>query len=190
VAVVVSQVRERAELEQILELQHQNLAPQLSPEEAHSQGFVTAVHTPDILAQMHALAPSIIAKDGARVIAYALTMLVEARTFVPILEPMFQSFETLDWQGKPLNQSRFYVMGQVCVAAGHRGQGVFDALYQGHKEHYSSRFELIVTEIATRNTRSLRAHERVGFRSLGTQRDAVDEWVITGWDWSEAGSSG
>jgi hypothetical protein len=139
---------------------------------------------------MHALAPSIIAKDGERVIAYALTMLVEARAFVPILEPMFQTFESIEWQGKPLTRARFYVMGQVCVAAGYRGQGVFDALYRGHKAHYSERFELIVTEIATRNTRSLRAHERVGFQALLTQRDAVDEWVITAWDWSEAGSKG
>ena len=189
-AVVVSQVREHGELEQIVELQHQNLAPQLTPEEARSQGFVTAVHTPTILAQMHALAPSIIAKDGARVIAYALTMPVEARAFVPILEPMFQTFVDLEWQGEPLTQFRFYVMGQVCVAAGYRGQGVFDALYRGHREHYSSRFELIITEIATRNTRSLRAHQRVGFRSLVTQRDAVDEWVIAAWDWSAPGSKG
>jgi GNAT superfamily N-acetyltransferase len=187
VTFVVSPVRERNELEQIIALQRENLAPQLTPEDAQSEGFVTAEHTLDILAQMHALAPSIIAKEGEHVIAYALSMLVAARNFVPILEPMFETFETILWRGRPLASTRFYVMGQVCVAASHRGRGVFDALYQGHREHYSGRFELIVTEIATRNTRSLRAHERVGFQPLLTQRDATDEWLITAWDWTAPG---
>ena len=173
-----------AELVQIIELQQANLAGRLTDEQIRSQGFVTAVHTAEILGQMHALAPSIVARDGGRVVGYALTMLPAARALVPVLDPMFQMLETLPFRGHPLASSRFYVMGQVCIAAGYRGQGVFDALYHGHRRHYRSRYDLLVTEIAARNTRSLRAHERVGFEVLHTFRDATDDWVITGWDWS------
>jgi RimJ/RimL family protein N-acetyltransferase len=58
---------------------------------------------------------------------------------------------------------------------------LFDALYRGHRAHYAGRFELIITEVSTRNPRSLRAHARVGFEELHRFRDATDEWSIIGW---------
>ena len=178
-------VRSRRELEQILALQRENLAPTLSPEEVRAQGFLTVEHDLATLERMHALAPSIVARDGERLAGYALAMPVEARREVPIIEPMFQLFETLRWGGRPLPELPFYVMGQVCVAKAYRGQGVFDALYHGHRTEYAGRFDLLVTEIATHNTRSLRAHERVGFVPLHQYTDSIDEWVIVGWDWRE-----
>ena len=179
----VGTVRQPAELEQILSLQRANLAANVGAEEAGAQGFVTAVHDLETLQRMHALAPSIGARAEHGLAGYALTMRVEARADVPILEPMFQLFETLHWRGRPLPTVRFYVMGQVCVAKPFRGQGVFDALYRGHREHYRDRFELLVTEVSLRNPRSLRAHERVGFEPLHRYRDSVDDWVILGWGW-------
>jgi len=179
----VGSVREPAELEQILALQRANLAANVSADEANAQGFVTAVHDLEILQRMHALAPSIVARAEDGLAGYALTMRVEARADVPILEPMFQLLETLSWRGGPLASRRFYVMGQICVAKPFRGQGVFDALYGGHRDHYRDRFELLVTEVSLRNQRSLRAHERVGFEPLHRYRDSVDDWVILGWDW-------
>lgn len=181
----VGKVRERAELAQILELQRANLAANVSIDEARSQGFVTAVHSLETLQHMHELAPSIVARADRALAGYALTMLVEARTYVPILEPMFELLETLTFQGRALHQTPFYVMGQVCVASAFRGQGVFDALYRAHREHYRERFELLVTEVSTRNGRSLRAHQRVGFEPLHCYSDSVDEWAILGWNWSD-----
>jgi L-amino acid N-acyltransferase YncA len=112
-------------------------------------------------------------------------MPVEARPLVPILEPLFAMLDTLLWRGQPVAALPFYVMGQVCVARAHRGQGVVDALYREHRTQYAERFALCVTEIATRNTRSMRAHERVGFDVVATYRDAQDEWAVVAWDWTE-----
>ncbi|HEU4579430.1 MAG TPA: hypothetical protein VFS67_14310 [Polyangiaceae bacterium] len=179
----VGAVRDPAELEQVLSLQRANLAANVSADEARAQGFVTVVHDLESLQRMHALAPSIVARSEHGLAGYALTMRVEARAFVPILEPMFRLFETLSWRGRALPATRFYVMGQVCVAKPFRGQGVFDALYRGHREQYRERFELLVTEVSLRNPRSLRAHERVGFQPLHRYRDGVEDWVILGWDW-------
>jgi RimJ/RimL family protein N-acetyltransferase len=89
----------------------------------------------------------------------------------------------LDWQGKQIQDYRFYVMGQICVAESHRGQGVFDGLYNAHKRLLSADFDLCVTEVATRNTRSSRAHERVGFRTIHTYQDHTDVWNVVVWDW-------
>ncbi|WPB80481.1 GNAT family N-acetyltransferase [Archangium violaceum] len=171
-------VTRREELEQILQLQAANLRDHVSAEQAVSQGFLTVAHTLDVLERMHALAPSVIAKDGETLVGYALVMPVEARAFVPILEPMFQLLETLSWRGRPLSEYRYYVMGQVCVAEAWRGQGVFDALYREHRASYGARFDCTVTEVATRNTRSMRAHLRAGFEPIKTYRDATDEWAV------------
>ena len=171
------------DLEQILTLQRSNLIASLSPAEWQDQGFVTVEHTLDVLQQMHDAAPSIIIKDDGRVVAYALTMLRECRNMVPILEPMFANLDALQWKNKPLSDHRFYVMGQICVAKEYRGQGLFDRLYEKHREVCSPQYDFLVTEIATRNTRSMRAHERVGFKTIHTYRDDLDHWAVVIWDW-------
>jgi ribosomal protein S18 acetylase RimI-like enzyme len=141
-------------------------------------GFVTVEHTLEVLKAMHALAPSVVARDAhGEVVAYALSMPRKTRALLPILEPMFAVLDTLPLPG------RWYVMGQVAVAEGYRGSGVFDALYAEHRARYRDRFDALVTEVATRNGRSLRAHQRVGFRELKTYRDATDEWALIAWDW-------
>ncbi|HYF31538.1 MAG TPA: GNAT family N-acetyltransferase [Chitinophagaceae bacterium] len=180
----VTTTREVKDLEQILSLQRANLIKGLSTAEWQDQGFVTVEHTLDVLQRMHDTAPSIIIKDNDRVIAYALAMPRECGRMVPVLVPMFENLEKLYWKDKPLNQQRFYVMGQICIDKAYRGRGLFDALYQKHKEVYSDRFDLLVTEIATRNTRSLRAHERVGFKTVNIYRDETDEWAVVIWDWA------
>ncbi|MGB8191282.1 MAG: GNAT family N-acetyltransferase [Chitinophagaceae bacterium] len=173
------------DLEQILQLQQCNLIKKLSDSERREQGFVTVEHTMDMLGQMHALAPSIIVKENDSVVGYALTMLRECRSIIPALVPMFDNLDQLQWKGKPMNDYRFYTMGQICIDKAYRGQGLFDQLYQKHKEVYSPQFDLLATEIATRNTRSIRAHERVGFKTIDVYRDELDEWAVVVWDWEE-----
>lgn len=169
-------VRGERELEQILALQRQNLARNLSPDEVASQGFLTVVHDLDLLQRMHALSPSIVAVEDGALAGYALVMPVACRAFIPILEPMFARLDALETK-------RYYVMGQICVAKAFRGRGVFDALYTAHREVQSDAYDRVVTEIATRNTRSMRAHERVGFTLLERYRDATDEWALVTWNW-------
>lgn len=166
------------DLEGILTLQRDCRAPT-------DDGFVTVAHTLEDLRAMHAIAPSVIARDErGGVVAYALVMPRETRARIPVLEPMFQMIEALPpgtLCGRP--DSRWYVMGQIAVAPAHRGTGLFTRLYDAHRAHYRDRFDAVVTEVATRNPRSLRAHQRVGFRTLLTYRDGTDEWELIAWEW-------
>jgi GNAT superfamily N-acetyltransferase len=170
------------DLPAILTLQRQNLPAALTRDEVASEGFVTVVHTLEILQQMHRMAPSVIVRDGETLAGYALTMPLACRAFLPVLEPMFRLFDVLSWRGRPLSSYRSYVMGQVCVAREYRGRGVFPALYRGHAELYARDHDLVVTEISAHNGRSLRAHEKVGFFELGRHRDATDDWLVVAWD--------
>jgi GNAT superfamily N-acetyltransferase len=167
------------EVRQILDLQAANLPAVLTPETMASQGFVTVRHELDVLQRMNETEPAIIAKDGDRVVGYALVMPRGFAADVPILRPLFAMLDGLSWHGTPLrDHARWFVMGQVCIAETHRGRGVFDGLYRAMADVYRHRYDFTVTEVAARNTRSLRAHARAGFRTLHTYSDAT-----TGEDW-------
>lgn len=176
-------VETTAELQQILELQKQNLAQNLDQFEIESQGFVTVIHDLHVLQQMHDLAPSIIAKDKQEVVGYALVMLRECRQLCPTLEPMFKNLDLLKYRNRPVTDYNFYIMGQVCIDKKFRRTGLFDQLYQKHKEIYSGKFDFVITEVSMRNQRSLRAHQRVGFETINTYRDELDEWAVVLWSW-------
>lgn len=168
---------------QVLALQKANLSTQVSPDVAASQGFVTVQHNFDLLKKMNKAIPQVIAKDGNKVVGYALVMLPSFQDLIPVLKPMFLLFNGLDFMDKKISEYTYYVMGQICVADGYRGVGIFDGLYQQHRELYQGQFDFVVTEIATRNTRSIRAHQRVGFQTIHTFQDDTDHWEIVLWDW-------
>ena len=172
-----------ADLQQILDLQRLNLRGVNDETQERDQGFVTVTHNLEILQQMHRIEPSIIAKDNDILAGYALVMPKACSAIVPELLTLFENLQTLSYQDKPLGEYRYYVMGQICVAAAYRGRGVFDLMYQQHRNLLQHKYDFVITEVATRNTRSMRAHERVGFKLLHTHRDELDEWAVIIWDW-------
>jgi hypothetical protein len=178
-------VQTDVELAQIFDLNQQNLKQHLSESERCSQGFVTWLYEPPLLQQMHRLAPSVVVKDGATVVGYALVTLREAAAFHPDLAAMFSYLAPLQYKHQPLLQHNFYCMGQVCIEKAYRGIGVLAMLYEGHRKHYASRFDLLVTEISTSNHRSQKAHEKTGFTTIHTYADKIDEWNVVVWDWQE-----
>ncbi|MDO8368697.1 MAG: GNAT family N-acetyltransferase [Saprospiraceae bacterium] len=180
-----SSVATSEEVTQILDLQAKNHVSNVSPAVAQEQGFVTVKHNPLVLQRMNQAAPSIIAKDGDRVVGYALVMPRSFAADIPVLQPMFDLLDTLSWHGVPLrDNSRWFAMGQICVAEGYRGMGVFDGMYQQMKAVCQVDYDFVITEIAERNLRSIRAHERVGFETLYTFSDPVagEDWRVVVWD--------
>jgi hypothetical protein len=170
------------ELAQILQLQQAYHVSSLSVEDANRDGFVTVMHSMDLLRKMNLAASQVIAKDGAKVIGYALVMLKSFSDMIPVLQPMVNRLSTVTYRGKTVTDYSFYIMGQICVAENYRGKGVFDSLYEKHKELYGSSYDLCVTSVSTRNKRSMSAHERVGFETVLTFRDQTDEWNILVWN--------
>lgn len=172
------------ELQQILDLQKKNLRQNVADDEKRSQGFVTMQFTISMLQAMHNRAPSIIVKDDNKVVGYAIVFMPVDRHLYPSLESMFHILEDVYWQNKPLKEFSYYIIGQICVDKEYRGQGVFELLYEKHRETHRHRFDAVITEISTSNHRSIRAHKRVGFRVIHTYRDDLDEWAIVLWDWN------
>ncbi len=173
------------DLRGLLALQQRNQVRNLSPDEQREQGFVTLTYTFEQMKRMHEAAPTVIAKDGDEVVAYAITTVPDVRADVPELAALFDLIDTLPYEGKPLAEYPYYVVGQVCVDSRYRGQGLFDGLYAHHKALYQDRYRLFITDISARNARSLRAHQRVGFRSIHSFHEptANETWEVVVWDW-------
>ena len=177
-------VNTEEELQQILDLQQQNLRGANDETTEKDQGFVTVTHTIEKLQQLHGMEPSVIVKDNDLLAGYALVMPKECSSIIPELFSMFAGLNRLVYKNKPLAAYNFYVMGQICVAPLYRGKGVFDMLYEKHRQLLRHKYDFVITEIATRNTRSLRAHERAGFTTIEIYTDELDEWAVVIWDWN------
>lgn len=167
------------ELKGILELQKINLPQNISKEELESQGFVTVNHDLDLLSRMNSPYQHIIAKEGDNVVGYTLVMLRKWKNDIPVLVDMFDQIDSIIYAGEKLSETKYFIMGQVCVAKSHRGQGVFAGLYSEMKKRMCHDFDYIITEIASKNYRSLRAHEKVGFEVIKTyQIGDGEKWVL------------
>src|SRR3982750_2640262 len=117
------------DLQGILDLQKRNLPANLSQEEIKGQGFVPVNHNMDDLRNMNEIEEHVIAKANNQVVAYLLAMTAHSKHDIPVLVPMFELLEDLQYKGKKLSAQNYIVIGQACVDKPFRGQGVFDGIY-------------------------------------------------------------
>ncbi|PFH12333.1 acetyltransferase (GNAT) family protein [Collimonas sp. PA-H2] len=172
------------ELEQIVDLQRLNRLDAVAAELRGTEGFVTMEYTVDELQLMRGAYRHVLAKCDGAVIGYALVMLKECRTSFPFLDNMFRDAEAAVFNGMPMRDNAYFVMGQVCVGQAFRGQGVFRKLYETLRAQMRADFDFVVTEVSLQNPRSMRAHQRVGFRDIAEADAEPSEWRVIVWDWS------
>lgn len=171
-------------LEGILALQRRYLARTSPPEQQAREGFVFVEHTLPLLRRMAAASPQAIALVEGRVVGYCLSLHLSLQAEVPSLGPMFEQFGRSVYRQRPLRDYRFIVGGQTCVDRDQRGQGLMARLYDQVRVSLPFPCDLCVTEVATRNQVSLRAHERMGFEPVSAYSDGREDWVVVAWDLS------
>jgi len=177
------------DLRQILTLQSANLPETLDSDERDSQGFLSLRHDLGLLREMNTPHPHVVVTHGdpTEVVAYALFMLNTFRGRLPLIDPMFERLDRLTWRARPLASYRTYIMGQVCVAKAHRGRGLVERLYAGHRARMSGCFDLVITEINRANPRSVRAHEKAGFEVLDEySAQSGERWLVVALDFRTA----
>lgn len=167
--------------EQILELQRKNHLNSIHEDQQLQDGFVFAEHDMRLLKLMAAKQPQVIALAAGKVIGYNLAMDCSMEDELPSLKPMFEEFKNWSYEGKPLLDYRFIVGGQVCVDSAFRGRGLIRNLYQETKNLVGEHYDLCITEIAVRNSKSLRAHSKLGFQVLGNYDDGAETWNLVVW---------
>jgi len=182
--IVYTTSKDDSDLLGILDLQKRNLAKNLDPDEIRSQGFVTVSHRLEDLQKMNRIEQSVIAKENNTVIAYLIAMTEKSKFDIPVLVPMFEIFDKIQYEGNLLSKYHYMVVGQVCVDKDYRGKGVLDKCYELYVNTFSQSYDFAVTEIASSNLRSLNAHRRIGFVTIH-EYVAPNQvrWAIVVLDW-------
>jgi len=179
----ITRVTSDVELMGIQQLQTENLRKFVDPKEAESQGFLMAEYDFDFLKAMHQVSPSIIAKDGDKVVGYALVATHAVRDQHDLLADLFNTIDKTQFEGKTFKGAAYVVVGQLCVAKEYRGQGLVQQLYGHFKECLEDQFDLCITDVAQANPRSLKAHKNTGYQVIDTLRYGGIGWDIVLWDW-------
>ncbi len=172
---------------QLLALQRQNLKKNITMAEMADQGFTTVEHTFEKINAMKEPLSQIVAFQNDHIVGYALSMPISFRSVIPELVPMIDLLDNIEFNGQLLSNYKYYIMGQICVSKSVRGQGVFQKLYQEHAKVFANKYNFIVTEISIHNTRSMRAHEKVGFKVIHEYFDPEnnDTWAVVLWDFKK-----
>lgn len=171
------------ELIEVIALQQANLRKNISKNEAETQGFLMAEYDLDFLEMLHKTSPGILAKDGEKVVGYSLVALPETAGHHPLLADLVENIERCLYNGKPV--TNYAIVAQLCVSKDYRGQDLVQKLYGGFQEHYASRFDFCVTDVAQANARSLKAHQKRGFQVIDTLSYGGIGWDIVLWDWNK-----
>ena len=182
----LTRVSSPSEIIGIRDLQALNLKQNITAEEAFEQGFLTAAFTLEYLQQMNAASPAIIAKDGDKVVGYALVATKEIRKGHDLIEGLFDAIDECDYNGKLLKEVNYVVVGQLCVAKEYRGQDLVQKLYGHFRDCISNEFTYLVTDVAKANVRSLKAHKKRGFQVINELMYGGFGWDIVLWDWNVA----
>ncbi len=169
-------VSTKEELEQILKLQKANLPTSISIKEKNIEGFVTVKHDMEILSNMNDIVPHILAKDESKVIGYALCMHPKFAERIAILKPLFSKIESLIKK-----ETKYIVMGQICIEKEYRKKGIFRKLYRKMKKSMAPDYSTIITQVDSVNTRSLQAHYTIGFKLLKSYKADNHNWELIIW---------
>lgn len=159
----------------ILKLQATNLKTEVTNQKS---GYVTATHDLNLLTRMNSPFPHSILKISGEVVGYALVMLPAMKNEIDILIPMFDLIDSCTYDGKPINQEKYFVMGQICIAVAHRRKGYFSNLYSHLIERLRNTFDYIITEVDSNNQRSMGAHLHYGFEVLQEYESAGINWTL------------
>jgi L-amino acid N-acyltransferase YncA len=159
------------------------LRKNISAEEAAQQGFVTAEYTLEFLEEMHKASPAIIAKKEEEIIGYALVVLRNEALQHPLLLDLVQHVDKCIYQGKMLENEKYVIVGQLCVAKNYRGKGLSQQLYQKFKACYSANYSYCITDVARANKPSLATHHKIGFKTIESLNYENIVWDIVLWDW-------
>jgi hypothetical protein len=174
-----------SDLEGILLLQRANLAQNVSEIEKLDQGFVMVPHQLPDLQHFANYAAQLILKEDEKVVGYLLAMSKSLRETVPMLKPMFAQIDQITYSGKEIRDSNYLIVGQVCLGKEFRGLGLIDQMFAEYRKLFEEKYDFAITEIVTSNSRSIRAHLRVGFEIIHTFQDEFQEWNIVLWDWQK-----
>jgi L-amino acid N-acyltransferase YncA len=182
---IIKMVQTEEELKGLKALQNANLRRLIGEEEAMKEGFVTSEYSFELLQKMHQEHPSIIAKEGNDVVGYVIVTNKSVYGEHEEIDHLFDTVDAMEYNGQLLKNASYILVGQLCVGKSHRGQGLVQTMYNYYKENFSDKYQYLVTDISQANPRSIKAHKKSGFETIGVIEQVGTGWDIVLWDWNK-----
>lgn len=134
-----------------------------------SNGFVTTNITEEQMAALILNENGVtIAKDGDKIVAFALAASWKFWSVWPFFVNMIKELPKFSFEGESLSTENTYQYGPVCVDSAYRGSGVFEQVFAASLASMKDRYPLMATFINMVNPRSYAAHTRkAGMEEVG-----------------------
>lgn len=157
------------EREGVMALLRANHADNLGEAERRD-GFVTTNMTPEQMTALIAEKNGVtVAREGARVTAFALAAPWGFWSQWPFFRNMIRILGNYRFGGVTLTEENSYQYGPVCVDRDYRGRGVFERVFAASLRTMEDRYPIMVTFVNQANPRSYAAHSRkAGMATPGT----------------------
>lgn len=156
----------------IVELQNKNLISVVSPDN-RANGFLATAYTADHFKQMNAEVAVVLAEDDAGLCGYLGASSVEFYRQFPIAAEMLRRLSFITYQGETLDLSRIIITNPVCIAAAHRGHGVYPGLCRVLFPLLPAQSQFALTLVPVENQRSFVSTSKYGF-------EIIDEFAVNG----------
>lgn len=141
----------------ILRIQSANYIANLSLEE-RQEGFLSAQFTPEQIARLAGDLGIIVAGDANCILGFLCGFRCDFDHRSPVIARMLETFDGVQFEGKPLSSYKTFIYGPVCIDRSHRRRGLLRGLYEAQKRALAGRFEVGVAFVARNNPHSMRAH--------------------------------
>lgn len=156
---MIIRIATEQDIEGILQLQAQNLYPNLSAEEL-ADGFVMTPFTADLIHVLLTRSGVFVAESDGKIVGYLLANTWDFFSQWEIFRLMIQRLPELKFQGKNIEVERSFQYGPICIDRSYRGSVMFPQLFAKMRSSFAPDFPIGVTFINQLNQRSLIAHTR------------------------------
>ena len=169
-----------SDLSQILDIQSENQRNNLTPSQQRNGYLSIAFSVKEFKAFNHSLCV-VVAKEQDTVIGYCCISSAAFNAQFPILDQIvagISSYDIPETKDIPTDE-KACIYGPVCIALSHRGKGVLEKLSAfGLEFAKENGYIYCFSFIAADNVRSLSAHRKLSFHTVGTVYHNNNEYVV------------
>jgi len=164
----------------IMDIQSENHRENLTPSQ-QKDGYLSIAFSADEFRAFDNDLCVAVAKENDEVIGYCCISSAQFNSQFPILDQIVagvSSYSIPGTQGTPVKE-KACVWGPVCISRSHRGKGALKRLSSfGLEIARDMGYLYCLSFISSENTRSLRAHEKLSFHTVGRVSYKNKEYIV------------
>jgi hypothetical protein len=126
--------------------------------EERREGFLSAQFTLEQTATISEDLGTTVALVNDQVAGFLCAIRKEFDHGSPVVAKMIESYDRMQFAGKPLSEYNSYIYGPVCIDRTYRSKGLLRGMYEAQKNALAGRFAVGVALVSRNNPHSLRAH--------------------------------